>query len=217
MEISKDNGLIETKKNNNCGDRQAFNEGESNSCELSAEQREWLSDEFWERPKWLTSQLQKASEKLGTITEFRNYKACFEYNLQSRYLELEGEFRTVLSNNRSCRDLKRPTASRIVSLLKTAKSALESEKIELVSIADVLDLVERAMIWLYTPALVEQRIKSLSDRIIATKPNAFAMLIRSSLTAQISPQLTFIEMHMIELPVRLIEIISRTLLIMGYN
>jgi hypothetical protein len=168
MIITKDSGLT-LEQEQSLSDANALNvKKEASNDDLTEEQKQWLTNDFWPAPNWLVQSKSKI--------KFRNYDSYFEYNLQTRYLELEGEFRNVFNNNYSSPELEKPTAGRIVSLLKTAKNALENEDVNLFNVADILDIVERYMIWLYPLYFVEQRIKYLSDKIISTRPAESAIL-----------------------------------------
>jgi hypothetical protein len=168
MIITKDSGLT-LEQEQSLSDTNALSvKKEASNDELTEEQKEWLTNDFWPAPNWLVQSKSKI--------KFKNYDSYFEYNLQTRYLELEGEFRNVFNNNYASPELEKPTAGRIVSLLKTAKNALENEDVNLFNVADILDIVERYMIWLYPLYFVEQRIKYLSDKIISTRPAESAIL-----------------------------------------
>lgn len=88
---------------------------------------------------------------------FRNrvgYEAYFESQLRARYMDLEGDFRTIIALNLAkesdLKDLKFKSLY-VVDLLKATKTILEKEKlkkVDLLSVSSLLDQVEQCMVWI---------------------------------------------------------------------
>ncbi|MEB2778081.1 hypothetical protein SYJ56_22400 [Algoriphagus sp. D3-2-R+10] len=117
---------------------------------LTDEEKKWLTNEFWPVPKWL--------EKDESSVQLKDYDSYYKYNLRTRYLELEGDFRTAYNNFYDKYFFDIVTASRIVDFLLIAKKALEGKDVNLLNVANVLDLIERYLIWIFPHYVVRQRI-----------------------------------------------------------
>ena len=124
---------------------------------LSEDAKDWLSVESWPAPKWRaeTSQPDIVS---GT------YLAD---SVREKYTQLENEFRALLGSKIGRETVDRPPAERIFDLLHQARGLLEGEKPDLSTAFNLLDLVERAMVWLYSPTELMARIHIMLSRLQA--------------------------------------------------
>jgi hypothetical protein len=109
---------------------------------------EWVNPQSWPEPKWFAT--------AATARRLR-YEDYFAYQLRTRYVELENEFRTVFGNfvmeSLGGTPVDLVSAERVVSLLHVARRALEVEEPDLLMVSNTLDLVERYMLWL-TPSFI---------------------------------------------------------------
>lgn len=97
----------------------------------------------WETPTWFNQDENSKSPST------RSYLKYLLFELRSRYLDLEGDFRTFYWEDPE-RASKTTAFPRVQNLLKVAKEGLEKEQpANLLEIAAVLDLVERYMVWVY--------------------------------------------------------------------
>jgi hypothetical protein len=144
----------------------------SGKSDVEEEQKKWLQESFWPIPCWLKEDCSKV--------EYKDYDSFLKYNLRTRYLELEGDFRNAFSNYCHCPSTDLMAATRIVELLKAAKEALqgkkEANKVNLPSIANVLDLIERYMIWICPYEVVRQKVNILAARLHASRPTCSTLL-----------------------------------------
>lgn len=119
---------------------------------------EWLKPENWPNPNWYTEK--KVTSKI-------NHEAYFGHQLRTRYVEQEGEFRTVIGNW-GAKDV--PTAAKIFDFLQSSRIALEQEKPDLLTISSTLDMVERYMVWEYPPHIINVRVATILTRLESLRP-----------------------------------------------
>jgi len=113
-----------------------------------------LKPENWPTPKWYFDK---------KVTKIETYEEHFAFQLQTRYMELETDFRSVLGNFPNKADIV--TASRIADILHSARGSLERGEIELLTVSSSLDLVERYMVWLYPDWVARARIEGILLRL----------------------------------------------------
>lgn len=110
----------------------------------------WLDAARWPIPAWYTS-----SSVKGDRT--RNFETFFLQQLRTRYLELEGDFRSVVGNFPPS-DM--PTGETLFSFLQVVRSSLEVDNPDLLTVSSTLDLIERYMVWLYPEHIIRTRVTS---------------------------------------------------------
>ena len=115
-----------------------------------------LSPDLWPMPRWLDGKLSKG---------IRGYKEYFTDHLRIRFAELEGEFRAVYGNFRQGREIDHVTAARAADLLHRSRLALEGTTPDLLIVTNLLDQVERYMVWLYPPHLSAALITRIRSRV----------------------------------------------------
>lgn len=123
-------------------------------------ENEWSSNDFWPVPLWFKNK--------ELTDELKDYQSYLKYNLRTRYIENQEDFRTAFNNFSTYAGFDIVTASRIVELLCISRKALEEENANLLDIANLLDLVERYLIWLFPHHIVNNRINILAKRINLT-------------------------------------------------
>lgn len=127
----------------------------------------WLRAETWPRPKWYRGAPARHS-RFWSVGDARlqRYEDFLEHQLHARYMELEGDFRTVYENfGQDPTVVDQATAARIVDLLHLSRNILEEESPDLLSASSTLDLVERYMVWMYPPHIAEARLTSMYLRV----------------------------------------------------
>lgn len=132
---------------------------------------DWMLNTSWPVPGWL--------EKDCTNVKFINYDAYLRFNLRTRYLSLESNFRTVLKNCFHESDFDKVTAERIGYLLQTARIALENHVVNLLTISNSLDIIEQYMIWLYPREMVLKRVEMLASKLIRSRPTYSSLLFNA--------------------------------------
>lgn len=135
---------------------------------LTDEEKKWLTNEFWSVPKWL--------EKDDISIQLKDYESYYKFNLRTRYLELEGDFRTAYNNFFDQNFFDIVTARRIVDFLQIAKKALEGKEVNLLNVANILDLIERYLIWILPHHMVRQRIIIRANKLKSTNPDYSTVL-----------------------------------------
>jgi hypothetical protein len=100
-------------------------------------------------------------------TRLKRYEDFLEHQLQTRYMELEGDFRTVYANFGATDVVDQGTAARIVDLLQVSRKALEDDSPDLLTASATLDLIERYMVWTYPAHVAEARLTTMYLRIEA--------------------------------------------------
>jgi hypothetical protein len=128
----------------------------------------WLKNESWPVPTWLVTEY--------STVEFRDYNSFLEYNLRTRYMDLEGDFRVLFNNYYNTRDFDIVTAERIISMLQTSRKALEGKEVNLLMTANSLDIIDRYMIWLCPLHIVQKKVEVLANKLIKVKPLYAALL-----------------------------------------
>jgi len=103
-----------------------------------------------------------------------------KYFLRTRYVELEGDFRTAFNNFYTAEHFDKVTAARIVKFLVIAKRALEGEDVNLLSVANLLDLIDRYLIWIFPPHIACQRVSTLAINLKTNYPK-YSKLLQESL------------------------------------
>lgn len=119
---------------------------------------ELLKPENWPLPKWLDE------KKLPAKPNYRDY---FVHQFRTIYVELEGEFRTVVGNYPPG-DF--PTANKIFNFLQSARKALEKKETDLLSISHTLNMVERYMVWIYPSHITNARVITILARLKSLRP-----------------------------------------------
>jgi len=132
----------------------------------------WLKNDFWPVPTWLITEY--------STVEFRDYNSFLEYNLRTRYMDLEGDFRVLFNNYYNTRDFDIVTAERIVCLLQTSRKALEVREVNLLTTANCLDIIDRYMIWLCPLHIVQKKVEVLAGKLMEARP-VYAALLTSTL------------------------------------
>jgi hypothetical protein len=130
-----------------------------------------LKPENWPTPKWYNHK--REPRKMQTFDEY------FTFQLQSRYLVLENDLRTVLGNFWASADLI--TAQRINDLLKSTRESLEKTDPNLLVVSSALDLAEGYMVWLYPLDIAKARIDG-----VLLKLNALSFAGKQSLIEQLT-------------------------------
>ena len=110
-----------------------------------------LAPENWPPPKWYEKKKEK--RKKPTFDEY------FSFELQTRYLALENDLRTVLGNYPDAADVI--TAECISHILHATKKSLEDTDPNLLAVSSALNLVDRYMVWLDPGEPAKARIESL--------------------------------------------------------
>lgn len=118
---------------------------------------DWARPETWPEPSWIREQ-KNGMRKLG-------YKNHFAYQLRSRYIELEGEFRTIFPNYKDYSKLDIPTVGQIVDALKKSREILEEVDPDIILASNLLDEAEEYLVWIVPDHLLKARIPSLSNRL----------------------------------------------------
>jgi hypothetical protein len=131
-----------------------------------------LQPENWPTPKWYTD---KDTLKISA------YDKNFLFELRTRYLERENDFRSVLGNYPKIADVV--TADRIANILHSARNGLEThtpasgmarigipphvveQTSDLLLISNSLDVVERYMVWIYPAWVATEKIEMLLIRL----------------------------------------------------
>lgn len=121
--------------------------------------QQWLRPELWPPPKWLGDDMSQ--------DRAANFEELSRKQLQARYGELEGDFRSVVENY-SPADM--PTTKCVFDYLQALRPALEQKRPDLMLISHTLNLVERYMVWLYPPHVLEVRIQTTLLRLEQLRP-----------------------------------------------
>ena len=89
----------------------------------------------WPTPGWYTGKAET-----GKLQTYESYVACY---LRTRYMELEGDFRTEVI---PYGEIDPRTRDRVVAFLHSARESLESRDPDFLTVSNTLDLAERYMI-----------------------------------------------------------------------
>ncbi len=120
---------------------------------------ELVDEKNWPIPKWFGGG--------GAADRTQSFEAYFAHKLRTRYLELQGDFKTVVGNFPP-HDM--PTARAILRYLQAARAALEEKRPDLLTASSTLDLVERYMVWLYPTHIIETRLTSTRLLLETVRP-----------------------------------------------
>ena len=120
-----------------------------------------LSPEQWPTAGWFTAGAQRPP--------LRGYREYLSHQLRTRYVELEGDFRTVYGNFRHHSAMDHATAEGVANLLHTCRATLESDTPDLLAASSLLDLIERYMVWLYPQHVADARITAIRLRVEALR------------------------------------------------
>ena len=115
---------------------------------------EALRKESWPFPDW-------SSTPHASTKEIKDYENYFANLLRTRYIELESEFQITCLASADVADavtFTHPVPKRIFNLLLLAKKELEQQPPNLLSVSSTLELVDRYLIWLYYPSILEAKI-----------------------------------------------------------
>jgi hypothetical protein len=115
-----------------------------------------LDTRNWPTPAWYESKNPRP---------LKGYRDYFRLEVRSRYAELEGDYRSVCGNYWNAREMDVVTAKTIADLLHRSRAALEPERPDLLSVAGILDLVERYMVWTYPSHILDARVTAIQLRI----------------------------------------------------
>jgi hypothetical protein len=119
----------------------------------------WIKPERWPTPAWIAKPV--AGDRL------QDFEAFYAHQLRTRYLELEGDFRSIVANYEP-HDV--PTAEAIFGCLQAVRLALELKRPDLLTVASSLDLAERYMAWIYPPHILAVRSASTKLRLRSVQP-----------------------------------------------
>src|SRR5262245_33723492 len=140
-------------------------------AEASDDVHVWLRPETWPTPKWFSAVAQPRRFGFGGHrSRMKHYEDYLEHQLRTRYMALEGDFRTVYANFGDSGTVDQGTAARIVDLLHLARAELESDTSDLAAASAALDLVERYMVWTYPMHIAEARVATMYLRVDALPP-----------------------------------------------
>jgi hypothetical protein len=124
---------------------------------LSKDANERLRKESWPTPKWYAE-----AREPDIVSD--TYLAD---SVRAKYTQLENEFRALWGSKIDRETVDRTLTERIFDLLHQARGLLEQEKPDLSAAFNLLDLVERAMVWLYSPAELIAQIHIMLSRLQA--------------------------------------------------
>jgi hypothetical protein len=114
---------------------------------------ESLRRESWPFPRW-------QDEAHAPTRKVKDYEDYFASLLRTRYTELESEFQITFlapSNVPNTEDVH-PIPKRIFNLLLSAGQELKRHRPNLLSVSSTLELVDRYLIWLYHPSILQAKI-----------------------------------------------------------
>lgn len=100
----------------------------------------WMNASTWPVPDWFLN--------ASVQDSVRNFQSLSAHHLRARYVELEGDFRTIVANF-AVKDFA--TADAIFRHLQVIRDSLSRTRPQLLACASTLDLVERYMVWIYPP------------------------------------------------------------------
>jgi hypothetical protein len=119
----------------------------------------WLQAARWPIPEWY-----KAATRSDRTPSFEAYST---QQLRTRYLELEGDFRSIVDNF-TPHDM--PTAGLVFNYLQMVRPALEVEHPDLLTVSSTLDLIERFMVWLYPSDVLQTLGNSVILKLETLRP-----------------------------------------------
>jgi hypothetical protein len=139
----------------------------------------WLRADTWPTPKWYGPP--GDAPLFGWVAsraKLKRYEDYLTHQLRARYMELEGDFRTVYANFGNTNTVDQGTAARIVDLLHLSREVLERDAPDLAAASAALDLVERYMVWTYPLHVAEARITTMYLRVETLPPRDRAAFTR---------------------------------------
>jgi hypothetical protein len=139
--------------------KSAPSEPDSAKIFVDAEEEKW----FATIPKWLETDKKAADRK--------DYNAYMTYQLRSRYYEIESDFRAIYCDLDPIQASKSERIERVVKLLQISRNALEREEVDLLSVANLLDLSERSLIWLFPEDLIRKRALIQAQHLKSAYPD----------------------------------------------
>jgi hypothetical protein len=125
----------------------------------------WLDPAKWPIPEWY-----KFS---GDRT--RSFESFFTQQLRTRYLELEGDFRSIVGN---FPPHDKATAQTVFNCLQLTRPALEVKEPDYLTVSSTLDLVERYMVWLCPEHIIETRMVSTLLKLETLRPQGWKRYAR---------------------------------------
>jgi len=115
---------------------------------------ESLKKESWPFPGW-------SEQAPAPVKRIKDYEDYFTNLLRTRYTELESEFQITIMAPSAASEaevVQHPVPKRIFNLLLAAKQELERQPPNLLSVSSTLELVDRYLIWLYHPSILQAKI-----------------------------------------------------------
>jgi hypothetical protein len=125
----------------------------------------WLDPAKWPIPEWYKF----------TGDRTRSFESFFTQQLRTRYLELEGDFRSIVGN---FPPHDKATAQTVFNCLQLTRPALEAKEPDYLTVSSTLDLVERYMVWLCPPHIIETRIISTLLKLETLRPQGWKRYAR---------------------------------------
>lgn len=138
------------------------NEEEKNKQLTLPEETKGVSNDDWPTPKWLV--------KDSSATDHKEYDSYLIYNLRTRYYEIECDFKLAYYSLLPPSETDSEIVKRIVKLLGISRQALEGKEVDLLTVANLLDLAERSMIWLFPLPIVKKRVSIRAKHLESTYP-----------------------------------------------
>ena len=126
---------------------------------------EWLDPAKWPIPEWYKLK--------GYRT--RSFESFSTQQLRTRYLELEGDFRSIVGN---FPPHDKATAQTVFNCLQLTRPALEAKEPDYLTVSSTLDLVERYMVWLCPLHIIETRIVSTLLKLETLRPRGWERYAR---------------------------------------
>lgn len=123
----------------------------------SKDASEWLRKESWPTPKWHAE-----AREPDIVSD--TYLAD---SVRAKYTELKNEFMALLGSRIGRETVDQPTTERIFDLLHQARGILEQQEPDLCTAFNLLDLVQRGMVWLYSPTELMAQIRIMLSRLQA--------------------------------------------------
>lgn len=169
----------------------------TNKEDPEKEWKELLESDYWKMPpKWT----QDNSKKTRLYNKIKNipwkiyeflvvrisYEDYFASQLRSRYMDIEGNFRTTFNNEEYIRNTAKFQNSSffIKELLILSKGILERQKLsktDLLAASSLLDEAEERMIWILPPDVKKAKIRELDyeiDKFELKQKNTFENILK---------------------------------------
>ena len=122
------------------------------------EMRKWLRDDSWPQLEWLKPS--KANK--GKVKGFENY---YINSLRSRYLKLEGDFRSVFNNYFNSTYMDFVAAKLIIGYLQMSRESLEHKDCDVTNVITMLDLADQSMVALYPPHYAKAQMSGMASEL----------------------------------------------------